>query len=153
MGNQETNSVEEELQSLDERGLRENVIGRATVGVESSYSENYGVLDFSYESGFNDSPVYTVGFGDVTELSFEHQVGKGADKLIYVLEALTREIPIDKAIDEIYISGTERDEDLEPVLNSDQVLEEKYRDDLSRLLEEEFWKEEEEGEEYGFQVS
>lgn len=96
--------------------------------------------------------MYTFGFGDETELTFEHRVSKGMEKLIFVLEALTREIPIYKAIDEIYRSGTQRDEDLEPVLNSEQVLEEEYREDLSRLLEEEFWKDDEE-EEYGNHVS
>jgi hypothetical protein len=147
MGNQEDTLVEEEIREIKGNSFKFIITHRSTVGVDESYSRTYGDIVFKCEEGYNGLPEYTFNFDDKAQVSVLHKNGKQSDNIFYVLEALSRGISCNDAAKEAYKNGTQKVEDLRPVLNPDDTLEEEYREDLSRLLEEEFWKEEEEGEE------
>ena len=153
MSGQEKFSAREEVSEIEGSHFKEIITDRSTTGVSEPYTETYGNITFRCEGGYNDSPNYSFDFSGEAQISFRHQNSIGSDKIIYLLEALSRKIPLNKAVDEIYEASKDRWEEFDSVLNPDDTLEEEYREDLSRLLEEEFWKDEEEGEEYGFQVS
>ncbi|MFO7794421.1 MAG: hypothetical protein R6V35_05620 [Candidatus Nanohaloarchaea archaeon] len=131
--------IDEEFDSIDDLEIKGVLLLRNSVGLEE-YSESYGTIDFQVEEGTPGSICYRFEFNEEAELEFVFRNAKGSDNFLYVLEALSRGISFDDAVNKIYVSGTGKEYDIDSVLNSDNRLEKRYQEDLSKLLQQEFWK-------------
>lgn len=130
----------EELNFINDLETKGILVSSNALGLEQEYSESYGIIDFQVEERSPKCVYYTLDFDEEAELDFMHKNGRGFDKLLYMLEALSRDIQFETAVGEIYHSGTSKEREIRPFLDSEDRLEKRYLDDLSRLLEQEFWK-------------
>lgn len=124
----------------------EAVIKRGITGADEPYSENYGRIDFYFEDGEDGGTKYLINFNDETKIEFVFRSNQGMENILRTLEALTRNIRLDDAVEEIYDSGMSDSYNFDPILNQNCTLEEKYMENLSDLLEEEFWRDKNERE-------
>lgn len=108
-------SIRDKLDSIGDLETKNILVSRSTLGLEQEYSERYGLIGFEVEE-ISDHIYYTLEFDGETELEFMRRNGRGSDNLIYVLEALSQNVPFGKATEEFYASGTGKQNELNPVI-------------------------------------
>ena len=82
---------------------------------------------------------YEIVFDDQGNFEFHYRNRNSGIKILRTLEALSRNLSIETAEEQFYDTKMSKKEELKPILDSEGKLPERYTEDLSELLEQEFW--------------